>query len=147
MNKGGWTAKDYTVSLILFSAVIALAYLMVGALAVDYGSPEIVNENFQEHYNKLEENTNTAADMLSATSSSGGLSLIGTFEILLSSTFSIINLVLGSFAVVGSQVAHIGSDFGIPTQVTAILLTVFLSIITVSIVFIVINAVNKTDRL
>jgi len=146
-NKKGWAAKDYVVGLILFSAVIALAYLMVGSLATDYGTEGIVSSSFSEHYDKLNENTESVNSMLSATSSSGGLSILGTAEILLSSTFSVINLIFGSFATLGGQVAHIGTDFGVPTAVTTIILVVFLAVVTVSIIFIIINAINRSGRL
>ena len=147
INKRGWVAQDYVVGLILFSAIIALAYLAVGSLATDYDTPGIVDESFSEHYNKLNENTASAQEMLDATSSSEGLSIIGTADILLSSTFSVINLIFGSLTNVGGQVAHIGDDFGIPTSVTSIIFVTFLSILVVALIFIVVNAVNKTNRL
>ena len=147
MNKIGWTAQDYITGLILFSAVIALTYLMVVSQATDYETPGIVDEKFSEHYDKLNENTETISEMLDSTSGSGGFSLLNTADILLSSTFSVINLIFGSFTSLASQVASIPGDFNIPTSVTAIILVVFLSLITVGIIFTIINAVNKTNRL
>lgn len=147
MNKKGWTARDYIIGLIFVSAIIAFTYLAVGSLATEYDTPGIVDENFNSHYNKLNDNTEAVSKMLDASSSSNGLSILGTADILISSTFSIINLIFGSLGTLKDQVFHIGDDFNIPSSVTVLLLTVLLSVITVSIIFIIINAVNKTSKL
>lgn len=146
MNKKGLTGKSYVTALILFSAIIALGFLMVVSMADDYGNANIVDQKYSDNYDRLTENTNTVSDMFSAASSKEGLGLVSTVEILLTSTFSIINLIFGSLATLGGQVASFGEDAGIPTAVSSIILVVFLSLITVGIVFLVINAINKTGR-
>lgn len=142
-----WTAKDYVVGLIIFSALIALGFIMIQSLAIDYGNENIIDNSFNEHYNKFTETTQTAAEMFNKTSSKEGLGIIGTAEILLSSTFSVISLIFSSFTSLGSQVGHLAGDFGVPSQVASIIFVLFLSVITVGIVFIIINAVNKSGRL
>lgn len=146
-NKGEWVARNYIISLILFSAVIGLCYLMIGSLATDYNNTKIVDSSFSSNYDKLSENTAVAESMLDASSGTDGFSLLDAADILLSSTFAVIKLIFGSMTTLKDQLAAIPASFGIPTQVTAIVLVTFISAIIVSIVFIVINAVNKTNKL
>ena len=147
MNKKGFTAQNYIIGLILFSAVIALFYLMIGSEAVEYDRQGIVDSSFSDHYDKFSDNTAMADEMLTATNSKDGLNLFDVGEILLKSTFSVISLIFGSFTNVGLQLSHIPGDFNIPTPITSIILVALLSIITVTIIFTIINAVNKTNRL
>lgn len=142
-----WTTKEYIIGIILFSAVIALFYLAVGDMATSYGRTDILDEDFSANYDKLSQNKDMAQDMLNATSNPSGMNIIGTADILISSTFSVINLVFGSLGVFKLQISHIGADFGIPTQVINIIGSVFLILITIGIILIIVNAVNKTEKL
>lgn len=142
-----WTTREYIIGLILFSAVIALFYIAVGDMATTYDRSDLVDPSFSENYDKLTENQGMAADMLNSSSSSSGLSILGTADIILSSTFSIISLTFGSLTTFSSQISHIGTDIGMPTEVQKILLGVLITIITIGLVLIIINAVNKTEKL
>lgn len=147
INKKGFTPRQYVVAMLVFGAVIALAYIMIGSMAVEYDAPGIVDANFNEHYNNLNEQTEDVQSMLDASSSTSGFNILGTAEILLSSTFSIINIIFGSLSTLRGQLAHIGTDFGIPSEVSVIVLTALGAILTVFIIFGIVNAVNKTNKL
>ena len=147
MNNKGFAVQSWVVGLILMSAIIALSYLMVGSLANDYNAPNIVDKDFSTNYDKLNDNTADISNMWTATTNKTGLNLINTADILLSSTFSIIQIVFGGVKTFSTQVAGIPEDFDIPKSVTNILLGTLLAIITVGIIFGVINAVNKTNKL
>lgn len=147
MNKKGFIPRDYVIAMILFGVFISILYLMIGSMAVDYDTPGIVDESFSEHYNKLNENTASVQSMLDASSTSGGLNILGTAEILLSSTFSIVNIIFGSLGTIRSQLANIGSDFGIPSAISTVVLSAIGAILTVFIIFGIVNAINKTNKL
>ena len=147
MNTKAFSGQSYVAGLILFSVIVALGFLMVVSMADDYGNDDIVDQKFSDNYDKLNENTVRINDMFSAASSKEGLGLLDTADILLSSTFSIISLIFGSLATVGSQVLSIGEDVGIPTSVSSVVLVAFLALLTAAIVFLIINAINKTERL
>lgn len=147
MNKKGFTPRDYVIAMILFGAFAALFYIMIGSLATDYNKPGIVDESFSEHYNTLTENANQVESMLDASSSSGGFNILGTAEILLSSTFSIVNIIFGSLSTLRTQLANIGTDFGIPSEISIIVITTIGAILVVMLVFGIINAINKTNKL
>lgn len=142
-----WTAREYLYGIVLFSAVIALFYLAIGDLAVTYDRTDIVDSKFSENYDKLTDNKQMADSMLGATYSSSGLSFLDTVEVVLTSTISVIKLTFNSLTTFSGQLLHVGDDFGVPTQVIKIIASVFLMLITIGIVLIVINAVNKTEKL
>lgn len=148
MNKKGFTATNYVIGIVIFSTIIALSVIMVGGLATDYGNEDIVDAEFSEHYDRLNEHTSMIDDSLSEISSDQGFSLIGSsFELLFKSTLSVLLLIVDSLGIFASQIIHIGEDFGIPTQVTRIMVLTFLAIVTIGVVFIVLNAVNKQKPL
>lgn len=147
MNKKGFTANTYIISLLLISGVIGICYIMLVDLAINYERFDLVDEGFQEKYNKLNDNADIVEGMLSATSSSSGFGFLDAAELFLSSTFTVITLLFSSIGTLASQTVGLIADFGVPSSVGVILITLFLSAITVSIIFIVINAVNKTNRM
>lgn len=142
-----WVMKDYVIAIILFSTVVALGYIMLNGLATDYSNTDIVDPKFSENYNKLSETTQVAENIRESISSEEGLGLIGTTEILLKGTFSVINLVLSSLTTLASQVFQMAITFEIPSEISGVILVAFLAIITVSIIFIIINYVNRSGRM
>jgi hypothetical protein len=129
------------------SAIVALAYLMVGSMASDYDAPGIVDSSFSENYDKLNENTEDINQLWTATTNKSGLNLINTADVLLSSTFSIAQIVFGGVKTFSSQLSTIPQDFDIPKSVSNILIGALISVIAVGIIFGIINAVNKTNKL
>lgn len=149
MNKKGFGARDYLIGLLIFSGAIALFYLAVNSMAGDdtYGNVNLVDPEFNESFNKLNDNIETSSGLWDATTNSSGLSLIDTGEILLSSTFSAVNLLFGSFSIVNNQVSSIGAYFGVDNQIMNIILALFIGSLVIIIIILIINAVNKTERL
>lgn len=147
MNRKGWTTRDFIIGMLLFSGGVALFVMMFGALASDYDKDGIINPDFAEKFDKFESDTERAGEMWDALTSEGGLSLVGTADLLFFSTFRVISLVFNSVVAAGSQIAGFGEYFGIPTEVTAILGVLIFTILTVSIVFIVISSVRSGREL
>lgn len=145
MNKKGFIARDFVLAMILFSGVIALAFLAVADLADTYDNPNVVDEGFTDNFERFQNETDRASQIFDAATSNEGLSLIGTFDVLFSSSFTVISLVFGGVAAVGSQVANFGSYFGIPSTVTKTFFTILLSGLTILIVFIIISSVSRRD--
>ncbi len=147
MNKRGWVARDFIIAMLIFSATIALMVIMVGSMANDYDNPNIIDEEFSAQFDKFNEDTATASEMWNATTSEGGLSLVGTADLLFFSTFRVISLIFSSVVSAGSQLADFGTFFGIPTQITAIFMVLIFSALTVYIVFIVISSIRSGREL
>lgn len=147
MNKKGFVARDFVVAMLLFSGGIALFVLMVGSVANDYDNVDVIDPEFSNKFDKFSEDTSRAAEMWNATTSEGGLSLVGTADLLFFSTFRVISLVFTSVVAAGTQLAGFGGFFGIPSEITAIFMVLVFTILTVLIVFIIISSVRSGKEL
>lgn len=145
MNKRGFVLRDWVVASILFSGIIAMAILSVASLSEDYNNPNVVDAEFQSKFDRFENETDRAAELFSTATSKEGLSLVGTFDVLFGSTFTVISLVFGSVSAIGEQIAGFGEYFGIPSDVSKVFFTILLACISVLIVFIVISSVSRRD--
>lgn len=142
-DKRGWSARDWVVTVIIFSALIALGFLLVTDMATTYNNPDIIDPEFSENYDKLNENTQDIDEMYEAATSEEGLKVVGTLTLLFKSFTTIASIIITSPLIVAGQVASFGQDFGIPRQVTFILFTVLLSLITAILVLIIIASITQ----
>ena len=145
MNRKGFIARDFVVAMILFSGLIALMTLVVASIASDYGNNDLISEDFSNKFDRFDENTGRVTEMFDSANSEEGLSLIGTFDVLFNSAFSIISLVFSGVSSVGSQLLGFSEFFGIPSEVAGVFFTIILSILTALIVFIVISSVSRRE--
>jgi hypothetical protein len=145
-NKNGeFLARDWVIAAILFSGIIGLLVLQVESLSNTYDVENITSDEFSEKFDKFDEHTGYAQSMWNQTTGEGGLSTIGTYEILFKSTFGVINLVFTSVTTVGSQMFGFTEYFGIPSEVGFLFFTILASLLSVIIVFIVISSVSRRD--
>jgi hypothetical protein len=142
INKKGFSTMDFTLAVLIFSGVIALLVVALGSLASDYDNPNIVNEKFSNTFDKFDEANSRTGDMWTAMSEEGGLSLIGTVEVLFFSTFRVISLVLSSVGEAGAQLFGISSFFGIPSAVSGIFFVLIIAMLTVVIIFKILSFVK-----
>lgn len=147
LNKKGWVSKDFVIAMLIFSGSIALFVIMVGSLANDYDNPNVINENFSNQFDSFSEDTDRAGEIWDAATSEGGLSLVGTADLLFFSTFRVISLVFSSVVAAGQQMASFGEFFGIPSEITGIFMVMLFSILTVYIVFIIISSIRSGREL
>jgi hypothetical protein len=103
--------------MLIFSGVLAIYVLMVGSVANDYGNTDVINVGFSEKFDKFSNDTSRAGEMWESATSEGGLSLVGTADLLFFSTFRVISLVFTSVVSAGEQLAGFGEFFGIPSEV------------------------------
>ncbi len=147
INKKGWVARDFIIAMLVFSGVMAMFVVMIASIADDYDNPDIINDEFSEKFDKFSEDTERAGEMWTATTSEGGLSLVGTADLLFFSTFKVISLVFTSVVSAGQQLAGFGEFFGIPTAISSIFMVLIFTILTVSIVFIIISSIRSGREL
>ncbi len=138
-------ARDWILAAILFSGILGLLLLQITSLAGDYDNIDIIDDDFENKFDRFEENTDIASEMWDEASSEEGLSPVGTFELLFKSSFAIISLVFTSVALVGDQMFGFAEYFGVPSKVAFLFFTILLSSLTVIIVFIVVSAVSRRD--
>lgn len=144
-KKGQFLARDWVVSAILFAGMIALLVLMAGGMVDTYDAQNVTDEEFSDTFDNLDENTQIAQDMWNKSAGEGGLSTIGTFDLLFKATFSIIDLVFSSVTLAGNQVFGFTEYFGVPSEVSFLFFTILMSVLTVLIVFIVISSVSRRE--
>ena len=148
MNKKGFTTNKYIVAAIIFSAGVGLFALMVGSLATDYDNTGIISGDFEDTFSRFDNETANIGEMWQTIDTKEGLSLVGgIFELFFKGTFTIISLIVSSVAAAGSQIFGFFTFFGIPSEITVIVGTLIFALLTVTIVYAVINAVNAKREL
>jgi len=141
-NKKAFSTMSFVVAMLLFSGVLALLILAVGSLANEYENPNVVNEEFAEKFDTFQQDQLRSEEMWNATTGEGGLSLVGSVEILFFSTFRVIQLVFSSVIEAGSQLFNLGEYFGIPSIVSNIFFILLFSALTVIIIFRILSFVK-----
>ncbi len=144
-KRAEFLARDWVVAAILLSGVIGLVVLQSGALVDRYDAENISSDEFSNKFDQFENQTATAQSMWNQTTGEGGLSTIGSFDLLFKSTFGVINLVFSSVVTVGSQMFGFTEYFGIPSEVGFLFFTILSSILAVIIIFIIISSVSRRD--
>ena len=146
-NKGGMLASDWVMAAVIFSGVIALLVLSLGSMVDTYNVSNVTSDSFSSNFDKFTENTKVASDMWNQTSGEGGLSLVGTADILFFGTFKVIALIFDSISIASQQIFTFGGFFNIPSEITDIFALLIFSILAVSIVFIIISSVRSGREL
>ena len=145
-RKGEMLARDWVIVLILFGAVLSLAYLSVADIASSesgYGVENMTDSGFQERYDTF---TRTSQDIYlaqNATASGEGLSTTSTFTTTFKATFSVISIVFGSFSLANDAMGNFATDFGVPSAVANIIFPALLAILIAVIIFVVISSVSQ----
>jgi len=144
-KKAETNTMSWIISIILLSGVIALLVLLPQTLSNNYNVDGITSDEFSNNFNTFDENTQTAQNMWESVNNDEGLSTIGSLELLFSSTVGIIKLILSSVITTTTQMFSFTEYFGVPSQVGFIFFTILLSILSVFIVFKIINSLYRRD--
>jgi len=147
INKKGWVARDFIIAMLVFSGVLAMFVIMIGSVANDYDNTDIISPEFSDKFDKFSENVDTGGEMWAASTGEGGLSLVGTADLLFFSTFKVISLVFDSVNIAWTQMAEFGEFFGIPSVISNIFVGLIFTILTVMIVFIIISSIRSGKEL
>jgi len=144
MIKKGFLTRDIVITGLLFTGIVALFVIAIGAIADNYNNTEIINEQFSGNYDKLTDIADNVEIMRGSSQSSQGLSFLETFDVVFSSTFTVIRMVFATLDLFGSMAANFIADFTfLDAQVVKILFIVGLSIITVILVFVWISSISR----
>lgn len=149
MNKKGWSSKDFLLATLIFSAVVALFIIMVSAISEDYNNPEIIDPNFSNSFDKLDENTAQVKEMWDNTKD--GLNFLDASELIFSGTLKVISLLFKSVISAGSQMSNMavfmGDSFGLPVEISRLFFGLLVAGLTVVIIFTVLNSVRGSQQL
>lgn len=143
INKKGFLTRDFVIAGIFLMGVIALMVLMVQDLAINYDREDLVNEDFKEKYDKLDDVTEPVNTLLAEVSSAEGLSFKGAFDVTFGAAFVGISLIFGIISLFGSVFVNVIADFGFSSKIGAIAFTVGLSAITVTLIFVWLSSISR----
>lgn len=144
MNKKGYLTRDFIIAGIFLMGVIAIMVLMVQDLAINYDREDLVDENFKEQYDKLEDVTGPVKTLLAEVSSPEGLSFKGVFDVAFGAAFVGITLIFGIISLFGSVFTNVIIDFTfINSEIGAIAFTIGLSAITVTLIFVWLSSISR----
>jgi hypothetical protein len=143
--KKGWVLRDFVVAGIFLTGVIAFFVLFIAGISTEYNQPDLVSSSFAENYDKLENITDKVDVMRSSIASGEGLSLVGSFDIAFTATFTVIQLVFSTLALVATMPIKVISDFTfIDQKVLTTFFIIVLSIITTILVFVWISSISRS---
>ncbi len=144
-NKKGWILRDWVTASILGSGIILFFTLFFLSLGSEYNNEDLINEQFNEHYNKLSELTDDINTMRKSSTAGEGLTFLGTFDVAFQATFTVVQLVWASFTTVATLPTSMVSDFiFIDDRVIDGFFIMLLSIITAIILFIWISSISRS---
>jgi len=144
MNKKGFLTRDLVITGLLFTGIIAILVLSITGIADNYGNTDIINDEFSDNYDKLTDIADNVEISRSSTSSSSGLSFIGTFDVIFSATFTVISMVFATLDLYGTIASNFVSDFTfLDASIIKLLFVIGLGILTTFVVFIWISSITK----
>lgn len=145
MNKRGFIARDFVVAAIMFSGILSLIVLSVAAFANDYDNAAIVDPAFSEKFDRFDNNTKRVKEMFEAARTGEGITFAGSFDVLFTSTFTVIQLVFTAVFATGEQLFGFIEFFNIPDDVGGVFFVILLSVLSALMVFIIASAVSRRD--
>jgi tetrahydromethanopterin S-methyltransferase subunit G len=143
-GKSAFLVRDFVIVGIIFGLVIALYVILVASTANQYNNTEIISPSFAAHYSNLNSNLAKINTANEAVQGSGGLNLIGTFNVAFNSVFTVIAMVWDTITIYKDMGSNISRDFNFLDQKTVLLfLGAVIAMLTVYLVFIWLSSVSR----
>lgn len=142
-EKLGIELRYWVVSIILFSGVFAMMTLAFHDAAAGYNTGNITNPDIEARYNQLESQEEIVAGLKETVGGDEGLNLLNTLGTVFTGTIGVLNAVLSSIVFIPTVFASFALDFGIPTIVSNMFFVVASLVITVLIIFAILNAIRR----
>lgn len=145
MNKKGFNTSDFIISGLLFTTVVIFVVIAITGMQSNYpGFTNIVDQDFEDTYNQLSEQTRTIDQMRNTSLSGEGLSFRGAFDVTFGSFFTIMQLTFGTLGLFGDMYVNLTTDFPfLDSVVVNQFFIIGLAILTVILIFKLINAVGR----
>ncbi|KKN03017.1 hypothetical protein LCGC14_1111930 [marine sediment metagenome] len=145
INKKGFTTKDFIIAGLLFTAVISFFVIGIADVQTNYpDNPNIISASFSANYDKLTNQTSSINTMRETALSGEGLSFRGAFDVTFGSFFTVMQLVFSTLTLFGTMYLNLTTDFPmIDSMVLNNFMIIGLAIITVILIFRLINAVGR----
>lgn len=146
-NKG-LTVKDWVIISLMFSAIFSMGVIAIGGFQKQSGlNINLTDPTIEGHYQDMNSNLNDLNQSISSITQNGGLSLATGFQAFFGGTVSILNIVLGSMASIPAMFVSFAADFGIDSTVASFFFLVCSAIISVIVIFAILNSSKTGGRL
>lgn len=143
-QKKGFLLRDFVVVGILFGMAIALYIIQVASVAQNYGNDDMISPEFAAHYSKLQTNLDALSSATNAVQGSGGLNLIGSFNVAFNSVFTVIVMIWDGILIYTGMASNVASDFNFLDQSTMLVfLGGIIAILTTYLIFIWLSSVSR----
>ena len=140
-DKRGMELRFWVISLILFSGVFALMVIAFHDAASGYGTVNVTNPEIEARYNQLSDQQDLVENLKDTTGGEEGLNILNALGTVFTATIGVLNLVLASIVFIPNVFSNFASDFGIPSEVVNTFFIIGGLIITVLIIFAILNAI------
>lgn len=143
-QKKGFLIRDFVVVGIIFGIIIAMYVISVASIAQNYNNNQMINPSFAQHYSQLSQNLAQLNIGYKAVQGSGGLNLIGTFNVAFNSVFTVIAMVWDGISIYTGMASNVATDFSFIDQTTILtFLGGIIAILTTYLVFIWLSSVSR----
>ena len=117
--------------------------LMVQGIADSYGNEDLVDESFSDKYDQLNNVTEPVKTLLDETTSGGGLSFKGAFDVTFGAAFVAINLIFGTVQLFSNVFVNVLADFGVPQAVGNILFILGFTAVATTLIFVWLSSISR----
>lgn len=142
-DKRGLELRFLLIGMVLFSGVFALMVLGFQDVAFNYDATNLSNPEIEERYNQLAQQQSLVQNVQDSVSGEEGLQLLNVLGTIFTGTVGVLNLMITSITFIPDLFVNFASDFGIPKVVTQIFFTIVGLIITILIIFAILNALRR----
>ena len=143
-QKFGFLIRDFVIVGILFGMIIALFIVLVASTANNYNNTDIISPSFAAHYSQLTAFKSDLDTSNQAVQSSGGINLIGAFNVAFNSVFTVIAMVWDSLLIYTGMAQNIAGDFSFLDSGTIFMfMGGLIAILTAYLIFIWISSVSR----
>lgn len=143
-QKKGFLLRDFVIVSIIFGMVISLYIIQVASIAQNYNNQDIISAEFQSHYSTLNTNLALLNNANKAVQGSGGLNLIGTFNVAFNSVFTVIVMIWDSILIYTGMASSMANDFTFLDRTTLLLfLSGLVAILTAYLIFVWLSSVSR----
>jgi len=143
-QKRGFLLRDFVIVGIIFGMVIAFYIIQVASVAQNYNNQDIITPEFAQHYSKIQTNLDQLNSANRAVQGTGGLNLIGTFQVAFNSIFTVIVMVWDGILIYTGMASNISQDFTFLDSSTILLfLSGIIAIITTYLIFVWLSSVSR----
>ena len=148
-NKKGFLVRTWVVAFLIFSAAFALMFLSAKSMADEYGESSIIKQEYKDAYDTFSDTESTYPTLFNDLSS-GKESSWGVLNTALEAMTALVDLVkitFNSVKVVDGVTTDFVSDFGVPESIANIIFPLISAILMVILIFAVISAINRGNKL